>query len=365
MPSPPPQRLLDLARGPVGRRVAEARRNGTIRSIAAEVQREHGLSPRNWRTLQDYAEEAHPAGAQEAQPAVAVVAGFPESRNGAISETGAPAVQPESASSPAPRPRPVDSRRPRTHLIIGDAHARPNQDLSRFSLLGKLIAHLRPDVVVQIGDWHDMESLSSYDAGKRCYEGRRYAADIAAGHEAQRLLHREIDHLPGYRPALVSIGGNHDFERIDRATNDLPQLAGTISTADLGWAERGWLQVPFLHPFVVDGVTYSHYFTSGVMGRPVGGVNPGRAMLLSQMTTTVAGHSHLFAHASVVTADGRRIHGVQVGCFTDAEEGYAGPANKLWWRGIVVLRDVVDGDFDLETWSLERMRRTFALREAA
>lgn len=260
----------------------------------------------------------------------------------------------ETPPTPPPANRPL---RPRTHLVIGDAHAKPGQDLSRFTWLGRMIAELRPDVVVNIGDWTDMPSLSSYDIGKRCYEGRRYEADIGAGREGQRLLHREIDDIPGYRPLLVAVGGNHDFARIDRLTNDLPQLQGAVGVQDLGWAERGWLQVPFLHPFTIDGCTYAHYFVSGVMGRAIGGVNPGRAMLMAQHSTVIAGHSHLLSHASLTTATGSRIHGLQVGCYFDEEEGYAGPANALWWRGIVVLRDVRDGDFDLETWSMGRIRR--------
>lgn len=356
MPSARPRDLDELARGAVGRRVAEAVREGKAAQLAREIQQTHGLNEGKWRRLKKYAAEDWPV-SDSAPSRAARNTPEPETAQAAGNRAPeGPVAVPLAPPSPLPR-----SRRPRTHLIIGDAHAKPDQDLSRFTLLGRLIDHIRPDVVVNIGDFDDMPSLSSYDVGKRAFEQRRYCADLAAGHEARRLLHREIDPLaPSYRPLKVAIGGNHDFERIDRATNDLPQLAGTISVADLGWAERGWLQVPFLHPFVIDGITYQHYFTSGIMGRPVGGVNPGRAMLMSQMTSVVAGHSHLFAHSSVVTADGRRIHGVQVGCYTDAEEGYAGPANKLWWRGIVVLRDVVDGDFDLETWSLDRIRRAFA-----
>jgi hypothetical protein len=44
----------------------------------------------------------------------------------------------------------------KTHLIIPDPHAAPDEDLSRFSYLGKLIASVKPDTVICIGDWADM-----------------------------------------------------------------------------------------------------------------------------------------------------------------------------------------------------------------
>ena len=59
-------------------------------------------------------------------------------------------------------------------LIIPDAHAEPNYDNDRFTWLGSLIFEKKPDVVVCLGDWFDMASLSSHDKGKKSFEGRRY-----------------------------------------------------------------------------------------------------------------------------------------------------------------------------------------------
>jgi hypothetical protein len=46
-----------------------------------------------------------------------------------------------------------------THLIIPDAHAHPDYSNDRFTWLGKLIGDVRPDVVINIGDWFDLPSL--------------------------------------------------------------------------------------------------------------------------------------------------------------------------------------------------------------
>ena len=47
-----------------------------------------------------------------------------------------------------------------------------------------LIFEEKPDVVVCLGDWFDMASLSSHDKGKKSFEGRRYKQDVAVGVDA-------------------------------------------------------------------------------------------------------------------------------------------------------------------------------------
>ena len=59
------------------------------------------------------------------------------------------------------------------HLVIPDVQAKPGVPLEHLDWLGQYIVAKKPDVVVCLGDFADMESLSSYDVGKRSYEGRR------------------------------------------------------------------------------------------------------------------------------------------------------------------------------------------------
>jgi len=259
----------------------------------------------------------------------------------------APVAPVEAAASPASG---------RTHLVIGDAHAAPNQSLDRFVHLGRMIAALRPDVVVCIGDWADFSSLSSYDRGKRSGENARYSEDVTASNEALRLLTVNAGEAME-RAERVWTVGNHE-DRINRYTNDHPELDGEVGLQDLDFARRGWDVVPFLTPKTVDGVTYCHFFHKpGGTKNGIGGVNAGRAMILHALCTTVAGHSHMLHHASAVNLQGRRIHGLQVGRYDEEHHGYAGQANgHAWWSGICVLRDVRDGDFALEQVPMARIR---------
>ncbi len=52
------------------------------------------------------------------------------------------------------------------HAIIPDCQVKDGVDLSYLTWVGKYLAEKKPDVIVQIGDFADMPSLSSYDVGK-------------------------------------------------------------------------------------------------------------------------------------------------------------------------------------------------------
>ena len=53
------------------------------------------------------------------------------------------------------------------HAIIPDCQVKDGVDLSYLTWVGKYLVEKKPDVIVQIGDFADMPSLSSYDVGKK------------------------------------------------------------------------------------------------------------------------------------------------------------------------------------------------------
>jgi len=79
-----------------------------------------------------------------------------------------------------------------THLVIGDPHCNPKASNDRFLWAGKLAKDLKPDTIVCMGDFSSLDSLSSYDKGKKSFEGRRYKKDIDHAHDA---LEKFMKHL--------------------------------------------------------------------------------------------------------------------------------------------------------------------------
>lgn len=246
----------------------------------------------------------------------------------------------------------------KTHLIIPDSHAHPDFHNKRYEWLGNLIVDIKPDVVVDIGDWWDMPSLCSYDKGKKSFEGRRYKKDIEAGLDAQDRMMSIIKRQKKKLPRFIRTLGNHEH-RINKAVDLDPILEGTIGINDLQSREYGWEEYPFLHPVEVDGVTYQHYFTSGIMGRPISGERHAQSLILKQLRSCTQGHSHLFDYCVRSDVRGRKIHGCVVGVFQDYEADYAGPANRMWNAGVVVKRGVENGEYDLEHISLKRLKQAY------
>lgn len=251
----------------------------------------------------------------------------------------------------------------RTHLIFTDAHAHPDHHNKRAEWLGKLIADVRPDVVINGGDAADMPSLCSYDKGTKAFHSASYARDLAAHGDFQERLWDTVRATKKKLPVRIALIGNHE-QRIGRALNVQHELEGTIGYEDLE-LERFYDEVVEYTGSTpgtidVDGICYAHYMVSGISGRPVSGEHPAYSHLTKFHTSCVVGHSHLLDFAQRTRADGRKINGLVAGCFSDWFHSFAGTGGGLWWRGACILKNVEDGYYDLETVSLDRIRKEYS-----
>lgn len=98
--------------------------------------------------------------------------------------------------------------------------------------------------------------------------------------------------------------------RITRAIEDDPKLDGTIGLSDLKYEEFGWEVSPFLKVEQVGGICFSHYFVSGVMGRPI---TSAQALLTKKHVSCIAGHQQGKQIATATRGDGKRITGIITG----------------------------------------------------
>lgn len=237
-------------------------------------------------------------------------------------------------------------------LVIPDTQVRPGDDVRFLKAIGNYIVAKQPDQVVCLGDFADMASLSSYDVGKKSFEGRRYLKDTEAAKEAMHALLQPI-HLANaqarvnkqkqYKPKLTMLYGNHEH-RITKAVNNDAKLEGVLKLEDLGYEEMGWTTHPFLEVVVLEGVAFSHYFTSGLLGRPC----PSAAQQLTKKhMSCISGHQQGLQIATGHRADGKRLTSIIAGSCYEHNEDYLGPQGNRHWRGVLVLHNVNDGEFDL------------------
>lgn len=222
----------------------------------------------------------------------------------------------------------------------------------------------KPDVVVCLGDFADMPSLSSYDQGKKAFEGRRYTDDVDAVQEANYALFRPVytynkrqflNRKKQYNPRRIITLGNHE-ERINRAINLDRKLEGLISVDDLGYADHYHEVLPFLEVKVIEGIAFSHYFVTGVAGRPA---SSAAAQLNKKHMSCIAGHQQGLQIATAHRADGTRLTSIIAGSCYEHDEDYLGPQGNKHWRGILMLHEVHDGQFDLMPVSLEYLNKKY------
>lgn len=250
-----------------------------------------------------------------------------------------------------------------THLVFSCCHAHPDHSNERADYLGRLIADVKPDVVVNLGDAVDLPSLSSFEKGRKGFKGLTYERDITSHIDFQTRLWSPTQLRKKKLPHRVVLHGNHE-QRIQTALDLQPELDGAIGFRDLQLSDWYDNIVPYEGTtpgtIEIDGVTYAHYFTSGALGRPISSEHMGYTMVSKGFTSCTAGHTHSFDMCIRSRADGSKLLGCVVGCYQDYTNDWAGEIAKLWDRGVVIKRNVSGGSYDFEWVSLETLKATYA-----
>lgn len=251
-----------------------------------------------------------------------------------------------------------------THLFIPDTQCKPNIDMSYLDWLGQYIVDKQPEVIIHIGDHADMESLSSYDKGKKSAEGKRVAKDIEASIEGMnRLLHplyqlqqqQLAEHGKViYTPKMVLTLGNHE-ERIMRHVDANPELADFLSYDNLKYSDFGWEVQDFLLPVTINGVAYVHYMANPLTGKPYGG--SALNLLKNVGESFCMGHKQCLDIATrFLPASGKQQWAIIAGAYYAHDEGYKGHQGNKHFRGVIVQHNVKDGNFNPMTVSLEYLK---------
>ncbi|MES2950301.1 MAG: metallophosphoesterase [Pseudomonadota bacterium] len=249
-------------------------------------------------------------------------------------------------------------------LVLPDVQAKHGNDFTYLKRIGTYMLEKKPEIVVCIGDFADLESLSSYDKGKKSFEGRRYKRDVEASKEAMRAFLEPMNDYNErarrfkeklYRPRMVMTLGNHEH-RISRATEDSPQFDGLLSVDALEYKEFGWEVYPFLQVVVIDGIAFSHYFGTGVMGRPA---STAAAQLRVANMSCFAGHQQGKQIHYGKRADGSIITSIISGSCYEHEESYLGAQGNSHWRGFWMLNDINNGAFDEMPVSLSYINKKY------
>ena len=114
---------------------------------------------------------------------------------------------------------------------------------------------------------------------------------------------------------------------------------------------------PSIHCY--DGISYAHYVSSGNYGSAMSTKHHGYSLTEKLASSVTVGHSHKFSYYHKADAHPAPINGLVAGCFKGGSEGWAGQANREWRKGVVIKREVENGDYDMEWVSLKSLERAY------
>ena len=254
----------------------------------------------------------------------------------------------------------------KTVIVYTCSHSDPEVDNKRFSLLGDLIYDVKPDYVVDLGDGADMRSLNTYDTRyPQAIVTQSYERDIDHYNDAQERLRWKFRHNKKKMPDWYGFEGNHE-NRIKKAVAHDPRIEGGrygVSFKHLQtdyWFDE-YHEYEDSAPAIADydGVSYAHYFSSGNYGTATSGTHHAYSVLQNRNYSSTCGHSH---KRSLYFKDGahpRGLIGLVAGCFKGKNEGWAGQANREWWSGIVIKREVEQGLYEPQFISLKTLEQMY------
>lgn len=244
------------------------------------------------------------------------------------------------------------------HAYFPDTQIRPGVPTDHIAWCAEYMVEKKPDTIVVGGDWWDNPTCSDYEQpGSLSLEGGRIQNDIWVGNEAFKKFNGAIraevarqkkNRKDPWTPRKMFTFGNHE-DRLDRIAARNAKWEGLIGTelCDTQDFER----FAFLRIAWVDGVAYSHYFSSPHSGKSIGGTAQNRITKIG--SSFVQGHQQGLDFGTKLMGNGKTLTGVIAGsCYTHIEN-YRGNQGQRHFRGLVMLNEVRDGEFQPMSVSLD------------
>lgn len=177
-------------------------------------------------------------------------------------------------------------------LVWGDAHDSPSiPDKSRFRHLGMLASELQPDLIVDVGDALDLDSLSTHSVPGSMDDRARpqFLTEIASLTDAMGEFNETAP--PASEVPRYHLDGNHCY-RADRFENINPTAAG-VYTLPLQqvFARYGFSTKKYREWLFIEGVGFTH-IPINAAGREYGGLNAEITVARESTFSVVFGHTH-------------------------------------------------------------------------
>ena len=177
-------------------------------------------------------------------------------------------------------------------LVIGDTHDSPNiNSKERFGWFAKHIKKIKPDYVVQIGDFITLDSCTHYIKDDT-YTARIEKPIFMKEMESMDSAMEEFAyHLKDYPVKKYITLGNHE-NRMWRKEDNNPSFFGMCKKEFFGICKKyNWEVIPYGIYLMLNGVGFIHA-PLNLMGKEFGGDASERQVANKSKIDIVFGHSH-------------------------------------------------------------------------
>ncbi len=233
-------------------------------------------------------------------------------------------------------------------LAIGDLHVSRQTGTDRLEWLGKMANDLRPDYIVQIGDWGTFDSVSGHEAPGTIGYAKRPSFlndDMPAVCESLDRFEAELN----YNPIKHVCMGNHEF-RLLRYENQNPESHGMFyNRMEVALKDRGWAHSPYGAYHFIEKVCFTH-IPFNTVSKPISDAQ----IKQTQDCDLVFGHTHKKAEHRYVKANSV-VTVVNLGCaLPDGYiEEYAKHSLTGWWYGAAMI-NIYGGNIESVQWNSMR-----------
>lgn len=220
-------------------------------------------------------------------------------------------------------------------LWFTDAHNQPDMPLDRFLWLAAFVNDTKPDILIDGGDFDDLNSLCGYERNET-WQGRfkpAFMDDLAASQEARELLESKITHACKKHFIL----GNHE-DRLWSFENRNPEVYGMMQHAYLE-IHKNWQITPYKGYLDIGGVDFTHVPMSG-MNKPYGGARAAVNVAAKSVRDICFGHTHTYGYwEESKLGPNRSTTAICGGCFMPDKyiPKYAQGSAKGYWYGAHIV----------------------------
>lgn len=225
-------------------------------------------------------------------------------------------------------------------VAIGDAHDEYGRCKRRFKWLGQFAADEDPDVIIQIGDWAGLKSLSAHEGrgSKTDREAPTYTQDLESLEESLELFDAGCPRSLGI-PRHITLG-NHEHRAWRAFENDPRYMSDAPDRLEMLFQNRDWQVTRYMEWFFYRGVGFTHIPTNR-MGRAVGGKNVGNSIGNEATHSIVYGHNHIYEFKPVPKLGARdqvQILGLGTAMPDGFTEKYTPQTSPKGWNyGVVTM----------------------------